>query len=499
VTPADAFGPGPTRTNQIFPYPTRTDVALSPDGTLLVFSARKDGRQQLYLHTQNRLESTPIAGTDNSNSPFFSPDGQWLGFWTGAVDEGAIGELKKVRLDGSPAVTLAKVPPLRGTTWGSNDIVFATVEGEGRLWRMPAAGGMPETLTRLDSKDRISHSLPHMLPDGRGVLYTIGTPASNFADGQVAVMSLATGETHVVLDHGVDARYVPSGHLVYVRDATLMAVPFDLKGLRTTGTPAAIVKGVMQAVRTNSLSVSETGAAQFSVSDTGSLVYVPSAPVPELLVSLVWVSRDGTVKPTTVPRGPHGGPRLSPDGKRALLYTLGRGIFIHDFARGGLTQVTPNGVWPTWIPDGKQITTNEPSGFVSTSIEGGVTDHFAVPPGTKTAGSWSPDGQTLLFTKLVEDGVWEIRARSHAQGATRRYIQPATLRPTSATRSSRPMASGSFIARMNGVRKRSTSSGIEEGQNDIRYPRTGEPRQPGHRADAKCSTRLWLQSQVASE
>ena len=175
VTPADAFGPGPTGTNAIFPYPTRTDVALSPDGTLLVFSARKEGRQQLYLHRSDRLESTPIAGTDNSNSPFFSPDGQWLGFWTGTVAAGAIGELKKMRLDGSPAVILAKVAPLRGATWGSDEIVFATVGSEGLLWRVPASGGVPHTLTRRDQNDRRSHSLPHLLPEARAVLYTIGT------------------------------------------------------------------------------------------------------------------------------------------------------------------------------------------------------------------------------------------------------------------------------------------------------------------------------------
>jgi eukaryotic-like serine/threonine-protein kinase len=209
-------------------------VALSPDGTLLVFSGRKDERQQLYLRALNQLDATPIAGTDNSNSPFFSPDGRWLGFWTGAVEPGAIGELRKMRLDGSPAVTLAKVAPLRGATWGSNDIVFATVGGEGRLWRVPAAGGMPETLTRLDSTDHRRRSLPHILPDRRGDLFTIGDEASNFADGQIAVLSPA-GETHVVLDQGVDARYVSSGHLVYVRDGTLMAVPFDLKSLRVTG------------------------------------------------------------------------------------------------------------------------------------------------------------------------------------------------------------------------------------------------------------------------
>jgi eukaryotic-like serine/threonine-protein kinase len=428
VTPADAFGPGPTRTNPTFPYPTRTDVALSPDGALLVFSGRKDGRQQLYLRTQNQLESTPIAGTDNSNSPFFSPDGQWLGFWTGAVEPGAIGELKKMRLDGSPAVTLAKVPPLRGATWGSNDIVFATTEGSRRLWRVPVAGGMPEVLPRLDSKDPRSQTLPHMLPDGRAVLYTIGTTASNFADGQVAVMSLATGDTHVVLDHGVDARYVPSGHLVYVRDGTLMAVPFDLRGLRVTGTPAAIVKGVMQAVGTSFLSVSETGAAQFSVSNTGVLVYLPSAPVPEQLRSLVWVSRNGTVTPATVPSGPFGGPRLSPDGKRILMHALGRGTLIHDLGRGGLLPVAPN-IWSTFTPDGSQITTPEPSGFVTTSIQSGATDHFAMDaPGTPhIPGSWSPDGQALLFVKLAANGVWEIRALSRTGGDRR--VHPAGNRP----------------------------------------------------------------------
>jgi serine/threonine-protein kinase len=418
VTPADVFGPDPSRVaNRFFPYPTRTDVALSPDGTLLVFSGRKNGRQQLYLLALNRLDATPIAGTDNSNSPFFSPDGQWLGFWTGAVEPGAIGELKKVRLDGSPAVSLAKVAPLRGATWGSNDIVFATVEGEGRLWRVPAAGGMPETLTRLDSNDGRRHSLPHMLPDGRRVLYTIGNPGSNFADGQVAVMSLATGDTHVVLDQGVDARYVSSGHLVYARDGTLMAVPFDLKGLRVTGTPVAIVKDVLQAVRTPSLSLSETGAAQFSVSNTGALVYVPGVIVPEILNSLVWVSRNGTVTPTKLTTVPYAGPRLSPDGQRVALGSGSRGTVIHDLARGGLVRVAP-GVWPTFTPDGKQITVGEPSGFVSVSIEGGVTNRFGIdgPRTPHVPGSWSPGGQTLLFTQLVANGVWEIRALSRTGG-----------------------------------------------------------------------------------
>jgi Periplasmic component of the Tol biopolymer transport system len=263
-----------------------------------------------------------------------------------------------------------------------------------------------------------------MLPDGRAVLYTTSSP--NYSDGQTVVMSLATGETHVVLDQGIDARYIPSGHLVYVHDGTLMAAPFDLQGLRVTGTPVVIVKGLMQALRTGFISVGDTGAGQFSVSNTGALVYVPGAPVPDLRMSLVWVSRNGTVTPTTLPPGPYGGPRLSPDAKRVLLFGNQR-ILIHDLVRGGLMPVAP-GTWFTLTPDGKQITVNEPSGFVSTSIEGGVTDHFAVDaPGVHTAGSWSPDNQTLLFTRFIADGVWEIRAVSHTGGD--RKVHPAGNAP----------------------------------------------------------------------
>jgi hypothetical protein len=284
---------------------------------------------------------------------------------------------------------------------------------------VPASGGLPHTLTHRDPNDRRRHSLPHMLPDGRAVLYTVGNEQANFADGEIVVMSLATGETHVALDRGVDARYVPSGHLVYVRDGTLMAAPFDLKELRVTGTPAAIVNGVMQAVRTTSLSLSETGAAQFSVSNTGALVYVPSAPAPELVMSLVWVSRNGTVTPSMLPLGPYGGPRLSPDGQRVALFTLARGTLIHDLARGGLMSVAPGNPWPTFTPDGKQITVTDPKGFVSMSLEGGATEHLAIDAtarGAHPAGSWSPDGQTLLFTKFVDGGVWEIRALSRTGG-----------------------------------------------------------------------------------
>ena len=166
--------------------------------------------------------------------------------------------------------------------------------------------------SRLERVDR-RHSLPQMLPDGRGVLYTMAS-ASNYSDGQIAVMSLATGETHVVLDQGIDARYIPSGHLVYVHDGTLMAVPFDLQGLRVTGTPV-----VNRERRHAGTAHWLTSASAKPVRAVQRLGYRrprlrAGRPVPEILKSLVWVSRNGTVTPTNLPPGPYGGPRLSPDG-----------------------------------------------------------------------------------------------------------------------------------------------------------------------------------------
>ena len=132
----------------------------------------------------------------------------------------------------------------------------------------------------------------------------------------------------------------------------------------------------------------------------------------------MWVGRNGNVTSSALPPGAYGGPRLSPDGQRVALHTVARGTLIHDLARGGLMSVAPDGLWSTFAPDGK-ITTTDASGFVSMSLDGGTTDRFAIDGPGRAAhpgGSWSPDGQTLLFTKFVADGVWEIRALSRTGG-----------------------------------------------------------------------------------
>jgi serine/threonine-protein kinase len=283
----------------VFGRPTRTAMAMSPDGRYVVFNATRDGKRELYLRPLDRLEATRIPGTEGSDSPFFSPDGQWVGFWQGDLRAEAIGELKKVPVSGGPAVTLCKTPPLYGASWGStHTIVFA--HAAGGLWRVSADGGAPQALTRLDTgKGEYSHRLPHLLPEGNDVIFTIQKALNRWDDAHVAVRSLVTGEQRVLIEGAADARYVRTGHLVYARMGTLMAVPFDVTRLEVAGGPRGIVDDVMQSVNSGS-GIQDTGAAQFSVSESGSLVYVPGGIFPDRETSPVWVDRSGNTTPLPV-------------------------------------------------------------------------------------------------------------------------------------------------------------------------------------------------------
>jgi serine/threonine-protein kinase len=202
----DASGGNPLEQRVGSARPTRTAVALSPDGKTLVFGAIWGGRQQLYARAMAQLSATLITGTSGGDNPFFSPDGQWVGF-------GADGELRKVPLTGGPAVTLCKAVALFGASWGDDGtIVFAT-ERNGGLWRVPAAGGTPKALT-TPQPGEYSHRLPHMLPGSRAVIFTILKGPTLWDDTKIVVRSLETGQQTVLVTGGADGRYVSTGHLV---------------------------------------------------------------------------------------------------------------------------------------------------------------------------------------------------------------------------------------------------------------------------------------------
>jgi eukaryotic-like serine/threonine-protein kinase len=425
---------GPSPADTLPPRPTRTDVALSPDGRMLVFSGIKSGKQQLYARAMDRLEATAIPGTENSNSPFFSPDGQWLAFWQGQFLNGAVGELRKVRLDGGLPVTICRTPLLFGATWGADDtIVFGNARGG--LLQVAAAGGVPRAFTELDrSQNEASHRLPHFLPDGRSILFTVtvGQSARSFDRTRIVVRSLADNRQSTIITGGADGRYVPTGHIVYASANTLMAAAFDSARLTVTGSPITVVEGVLQAHGPwvpGGVTAGETGAAQFAVSSSGSLVYLPGPAFPEPRRSLVWVDRRGSE--TVLPAAAHNylGPRISPDGRRFVVYALGfkPAMWIFDFASRTFAPTTPesDGYWPIWNVDGTGITFGEelPSGHVaSMRLDGTGTD--VLMNDNNVPGAWSPDGSTLVFTRLLASSGWEMREWSRERG-DRRLLPPS--------------------------------------------------------------------------
>ena len=368
-------------------------LAYSADGDRLAFVAVGTGTaSQLFVRTADSLEARPLAGTDGAFNPFFSPDGQWVGFFGAPA-----GALKKIAVSGGPATTLTsggRGNPV-GATWGPDDtILFGTVQNP--LMKVSAAGGDAQPATVLQPGE-LFHSWPQVLPGGKGILFTVAvgtTPDNN----QIAVQPPGSSEHKVVLRGGTHARYVSTGHLVFSRASTLMTVPFDLERLELRGTPSPVVEGVMGA---------PSGAAQFSVSDTGSLAYLAGAAQSGDL-ALVWVDRRGVAQPLPAPLRPYRGPRLSPDG-RQIAVGIGNDIWIYNVVRDTLTRLTFEGsnagTSALWTPDGQRIVfPSARSGgaanlFWKPSDGSGVEERLTAAKNPQRAGSFLPDGRTEIYSE----------------------------------------------------------------------------------------------------
>jgi serine/threonine-protein kinase len=410
--------------------PTRTAVALSPDGKTLVFSAIWGGTQQLYARRMDQLSATPIPGTSGGYSPFFSPDGQWVGFVAGR-------ELRKVPLSGGPAVTVCRAAELFGASWGDDGtIVFAT-QRNGGLWRVPATGGTPEALTTVPP-DEYSHRLPHVLPGSRAVVFTVLKGPNLWNDAQLVVRSLQTGTQTVLVTGGADGRYVSTGHVVYIHLGTLMAVPFDPVRLAVTGGPTGVIDGVMQAAHKGATYIANTLAGQFTVSDTGALVYLTGGTVAADDVSLVWVDRHGTIQPLGAPPRPYMVPDISPDGQRVAVTTLDtRQVASYDLVRNALSPVSSDGNSDYGIfvpPDGKRVVFRSGAGegnlYWKAADGSGAVEQLVTSARSLTPASWSPDGQTLAVvqegdTKEKDAFQFDIVMLSIGDRTTRAVIQSA--------------------------------------------------------------------------
>ena len=318
----------------------RPIVAISPNGSHVVYSANNG----LSLRPLDQLHATPIPGTDGARNPFFSPDGQRIGFH-------AAGQLKRVSVSGGAPVTLGEANNPWGASWGADDMILYGQGSQG-IWRVPGTGGTPEQLIPMEDGEQ-AHG-PQMLPGGEWVLFTFRpSGASSWDQAQIVVQSLETGERSVVIDGGRDARYVATGHLVYALNGVLLAAPFDLGERRVIGGPVALVEDVSDAG-------ARTGAAQFSLAANGSLVYVPGfgGAAFDLTSRLVVTGRDGAGTPLAEIAGTGWYPRYSPDGTRvafAAQHADGADVWVLDIERGTRTRLTSEGLnrfFPVWSPDG---------------------------------------------------------------------------------------------------------------------------------------------------
>ena len=393
---------------QQFTRAGRHIMALSPDGTRLVYVAG----QRLYLRSMHEITSAPIPGTEGSDpsEPIFSPDGQSIVFWSQ-------NELKRIAVSGGAPVTLAVAQNPFGGSWTGDRILLG--QAASGIVEIPASGGAPKVLVASDDKTGERMQSPQLIAGGRAVLFTLRVGARPWDDAVIVVQDLASGKRTTIVEAGTDAHLLPTGHLVYVRNATLFAMPFDERTLTVTGGAVPLQQGVQQAA------TAASGAAQWAWSQNGTVAYVPGEGVTRDR-TLVWVSRDGRFEPTTAPPRPiqflQSGLRMSPDGERVALTmdadptssgatnaavpSNSTDIWIWEVRRNTVTRLSQSGqaTAPVWTPDSTRVCYRSALEVLCQSPDGsGPVRTLATLPEAGTPKTFSPDGTRLLWHNVASN------------------------------------------------------------------------------------------------
>ena len=386
------------------PPSLQTELAVSPDGTMVVYGTLVDGESRAYLRRVDRLEGEPLGDVQQASTFFFSPDGQWVGFAT-SVDR----TLKKIQVTGGAAITLCPMPRSpRGATWEPDDtIIFSRFEPGTGLFRVSAAGGEPEALTMAEAPER--HYWPEFLPSGRAVLFTIGATSDvSSEDSQIAVLDLDSMEQRVLIEGGTHPRLV-SDYLVYSFSDTLRAVRFDTDRLEVLGDPIPVLEG---------LTGRTSGGVNLDVSDDGALVYQTGG-LGSNARTLVWVDRQGNEEAVPAEARSYDALQLFPDGRSVLTHVQdgdNSDVMIYDLERDTPTRFTfASGLdqWAIISPDGERV-------VFSSSRDGGLNLYWKAADGTgevhrlttstnlQAVSSFSPDGRSVLVNEATTDGVLDI-------------------------------------------------------------------------------------------
>jgi Tol biopolymer transport system component len=385
-----------------------SSAVISADGTMLALVAGNAEGSQLYLKRLDQLGAVLVPGTRGASSPFFSPDGQWLGFF-------ADGKLKKVATTGGAPVSLCDAALPRGGSWGEGgNIVFAPGVATG-LWIISENGGAPEPLTTTDvAAGERSHRWPGFVPGGEAVLFMAQGRGGNYEDGTIQVVTLSERKPRIVHAGGAYPRYAESGHLLFGRQGTLFAAPFDRSRLETT----AHAKPVLQQILSRTVNeATDDGTVHYDVSRNGILVYRQGT-ITSNSSRMVIVDRENNLIAAS-PSAIHTAPSLSFDGTRVAVSVSNQSrsdIWIWDVASGSMSRLTFDGsanAISIWSPDGSQVaysSVREAEGGTNVSpfvkAADGASAERPLAPDAENAQilgnsgwltSWSPDGRYVVF------------------------------------------------------------------------------------------------------
>jgi serine/threonine-protein kinase len=371
-------------------------LALSPTGSHLAFvgeSAAQPGVEQLHLRALDRFEAEPIEGTEDSYGPFFSPDGEWLGYFQGL-------SLMKLPVLGGPPVRICGVDgDTRGGSWTRDGRIFFSPSWFSEVFSVSSDGGKRVPVTTLE-EDEKSHRFPHVLPHGSALLFTVsGSTTDNFDGASIDVISLRTGERKRLVEGGTAPVYLPSGYLLFGRDGVLLAAPFDAEALELTGPPTPAIDDLVTSPN--------FGSAHYTVAANGTLAYLQGGP--ELFnYRVARISRDG--ESTTLPLEPrtYTTVRFSPQGNRLLVRAdaANAQLWIFDLERETMSRLTHQ--WdsnnPVWSPDGSLVAYSLSRGGHSDIVAlrtDGTGEARTLHSGSNIATyAWSPDNRWIVFADM---------------------------------------------------------------------------------------------------
>jgi Tol biopolymer transport system component len=394
----------------------RPGLAFSADGERLAYVAIHEGVQQIYVRALSELQAKPILGTEGGEQPFFSPDGEWLGFF-------ADGKLKKISLHGGPAFTLTEASSPMGASWGPHDSIVFTPRDASGLSIISASGGELRTLTIPDSRNgEEAHLWPEFLPGAEALIFTIRRAGSIESlvnsSGGVALYLLERHERRTLIPDAGLAHYAPSGHLIYKRTGALFVAPFDIERLETTGPSFPLGEGVSDFV------------SAFSVSQAGWLVY-EGGDVPGMR-TLVWVDRSRAENSLAAPPSLYSLPRLSPDSALLAVAKLSQNVsdpyvWVYDLSRASGSRLTFDAPSfnPRWSSDGERIAfRNQPAATANIDSVGarwsllemsskgnGAPRKLFESDYEVGAEAWTPDGRFLIFFQAhpeTDGDVWVL-------------------------------------------------------------------------------------------